>query len=383
MQDIVAQLTTIWNGAINYGVPFVITLSIVVFVHEYGHYWVARRCGVKIVSFSIGMGPEIFGRTDKKGTRWKFSLLPIGGYVQMFGDADPSSATVSDDAKALSAEERSVAFFAQNVWKRLAIIAAGPGSNYLFAFVVLLGMFTIFGKPVQLPIFDSVTQGSAAEQAGLLPGDKVISVDGDKITSFYELLNKTELNLGTPMTLVVERKGELKTIAVTPRIIETTDRLGNHVKKPRIGVTSMPKTERYESISPLQAVGETFAYIGGFTRDTITVISQMIMGTRSTEDLGGALRIAKISGEIAQTRDIGWFVEFLVKISLSLGFINLMPVPLLDGGHIFFYLIEAVRRRPLPERFQEYAARLGLGLVLSLMAFTLWNDMIFLKWIPK
>ena len=148
MQDIVAQLTMLWNGAINYGVPFVVTLSIVVFVHEYGHYWVARRCGVKIVSFSIGMGPEIFGRTDKKGTRWKFSLLPIGGYVQMFGDADPSSATVSGDAKALSAEDRSVAFFAQNVWKRLAIIAAGPGSNYLFAFVVLLGMFTIWrGQP--------------------------------------------------------------------------------------------------------------------------------------------------------------------------------------------------------------------------------------------
>lgn len=383
MQDIVALLTTIWNGAINYGVPFIVTLSIVVFVHEFGHYWVARRCGVKVISFSIGMGPEIFGFTDRSGTRWKFSVLPIGGYVQMFGDADPSSATVSDGAKALSVEERSVAFFAQNVWKRLAIIAAGPGANYLFAFVVLVGMFSFFGKPVQLPIFDSVVPGSAAEQAGLQPGDKVVSIDGEKITSFYELLQKTELNLGTPMQLQIDRKGELKDVAVTPRIVETKDRLGNPVKKPRIGVTSMPKTERYEPINPLQAIGESLAYIGGFTRDTVTVLGQMIMGTRSTEDLGGALRIAKYSGDIAQTRDIGWYIDFLVRISISLGFINLLPIPLLDGGHIFFYLIEAVRRRPLPERFQEYAARLGLGLVLSLMAFTLWNDLVFLKWIPK
>lgn len=383
MQDIVTHLQTVGNALLTYGVPFVVTLSIVVFVHEFGHYWVARRCGVKVISFSIGMGPEIFGFTDKSGTRWKFSLLPIGGYVQMFGDADPSSATVSDDAKALSAAERSVAFFAQTVWKRLAIIAAGPGANYLFAFVVLVAMFSFFGKPVQQPIFDSIVPGSAAEQAGLLPGDRVVSIDGEKITSFHELINKTQVNVGTPMQLLIDRKGELKSVAVTPRMVEAKDRFGNTTKMARMGVTSMPKTERYETINPLQAVWEALAYIGGFTRDTVTVLGQMIMGTRSTDDLGGALRIAKYSGDIAQTRDIGWYIDFLVRISISLGFINLLPIPLLDGGHIFFYLIEAVRRRPLPERFQEYAARLGIGLVLSLMAFTLWNDMVFLKWIPK
>jgi regulator of sigma E protease len=382
MQALLAKLQEMLGAFADYGVPFVVTLSIVVFVHEFGHYWVARRCGVKVISFSIGMGPEIFGRTDKSGTRWKFSLLPIGGYVQMFGDADPASATVDAEAKAMPEDERKVAFFAQNVYKRIAIIAAGPGANYLFALIVLFGMFSFFGVPYTPPILDSVTEGGAAFTAGLKPGDKVLSVDGVKINKFSELQHMTALNLGAPMQLSIARGTELLQIAITPKIVDVTDRLGNQVKMPRMGVTTTTRTESYEKIGPVQAVQESFDYVWGFTRDTMTVIGQMIMGTRSTEDLGGALRIAKISGDIVKTRDVGWYIEFIVKISISLGFINLLPIPLLDGGHIFFYLLEAVRRKPVHERVQEYAARLGLGIVLCMMIFTLWNDLHFLKWWP-
>lgn len=369
----------ILNLITDYLLPFVVTLSIVVFVHEFGHFWVARRCGVKVLSFSIGMGPEIFGRTDKHGTRWKFSALPIGGYVQMFGDADPASATVDENAKAMAEADRRVAFFAQNVWKRLAIIAAGPAANYLFALVVLFGMFVTFGQPITPPILDTIIENSAAAEAGLQPGDKVLSVDGQKINKFSELQRMTLLNVGASMQLEIKRKGEVILLSVTPKVVDAVDRFGNHRQMPRLGVTTMTRTEDYQKLSLTEAVGESFATVRDVTSDTLTVIGQMIMGTRGTEDLGGPLRIAKISGDVVKTKEPGDYIWLLVMLSVNLGFVNLFPIPLLDGGHIFFYLIEAIRRKPLSERVQEYAARFGLGLVLTLMVFTLWNDLVQLK----
>lgn len=369
----------ILNLITDYLLPFVVTLSIVVFVHEFGHFWVARRCGVKVLSFSIGMGPEIFGRTDKHGTRWKFSALPIGGYVQMFGDADPASATVDENAKAMAEADRRVAFFAQNVWKRLAIIAAGPAANYLFALVVLFGMFVTFGQPITPPILDTIIENSAAAEAGLQPGDKVLSVDGQKINKFSELQRMTLLNVGASMQLEIKRKGEVILLSVTPKVVDAVDRFGNHRQMPRLGVTTMTRTEDYQKLSLTEAVGESFATVRDVTSDTLTVIGQMIMGTRGTEDLGGPLRIAKISGDVVKTKEPGDYIWLLVMLSVNLGFVNLFPIPLLDGGHIFFYLIEAIRRKPLSERGQEYAARFGLGLVLTLMVFTLWNDLVQLK----
>lgn len=369
----------ILNLITDYLLPFVVTLSIVVFVHEFGHFWVARRCGVKVLSFSIGMGPEIFGRTDKHGTRWKFSALPIGGYVQMFGDADPASATVDENAKTMAEADRRVAFFAQNVWKRLAIIAAGPAANYLFALVVLFGMFVTFGQPITPPILDTIIEKSAAAEAGLQPGDKVLSVDGQKINKFSELQRMTLLNVGASMQLEIKRNDEVILLSVTPKVVDAVDRFGNHRQMPRLGVTTMTRTEDYQKLSLTEAVGESFATVRDVTRDTLTVIGQMIMGTRGTEDLGGPLRIAKISGDVVKTKEPGDYIWLLVMLSVNLGFVNLFPIPLLDGGHIFFYLIEAIRRKPLSERVQEYAARFGLGLVLTLMVFTLWNDLVQLK----
>jgi regulator of sigma E protease len=372
-------MSTILALLADYALPFVVTLSIVVFVHEFGHFWVARRCGVKVLSFSIGMGKELFGRTDKHGTRWKFSLLPIGGYVQMFGDADPASATVDEAAKAMPEAEQRVAFFAQNVYKRLAIIAAGPAANYLFAVIVLFGMFSVWGQPYTPPIVDSVVENSAAASVGLQPGDVVLRVDGQPINKFAELQRMTMLNVGAVMQLEIRRKDEIKQVAITPKVVDAVDRFGNHRPMPRLGVTTMTRTEHYQKMGIGAAFAQSFITVWEMTRDTLTVIGQMIMGTRSTEDLGGPLRIAKISGDVVKTREIGDYLWFLVMLSVNLGFVNLLPVPLLDGGHIFFYTLEALRRRPVSERVREYAARLGLGIVGSLMAFTLWNDLVQMK----
>lgn len=383
MQGIPAFFEHTYDYAVNYGIPFIITLSIVVFVHEFGHFWVARRCGVKVLSFSIGMGPEIFGFTDKTGTRWRFSLFPIGGYVQMFGDADPASATVDEQAKAMPEAERRYAFFAQNVYKRIAIIFAGPAMNYIFAFVVLFGMYSLVGQPYQLPIIDSVVEKSAAAEAGLKPGDRILAVDGEKIAKFSELVDKTMASGGKTLQLAVQRGDEALTVAVTPRMTEVQDKLGHQVSRPKLGITRLAKTEGYEKMGVGEAFTQSISYIVDFTDNTLTTIWEMLTGKRGTEDLGGPLRIAQISGEVAKTRDVGIFMDFLVKISISLGFVNLLPIPLLDGGHIFFYLLEAVRRRPMSERFREYASRVGLGIVLSVMIFALWNDSVAMHILPR
>lgn len=356
--------------------PFIVVLSIVVFVHEYGHFWVARRCGVKVESFSIGMGKEIFGYTDKHGTRWRYSWLPIGGYVQMFGDADPTSFGADEKAAAAMTDEaRKVAFFAQNVWKRIAIIAAGPGANYLFAFLAWFVFVLFVGKPLVPTVIENFPKVSAAAEAGMQVGDRIISADGEAVSDFESLTRLIRLNTGTPMLLEFVRNGEVKQVTVTPKLDKDT-------KIPRLGIEATKKAEHYKSLSPGEAVVESFDTVWGITRDTLSILGQMIVGKRSAEEMGGPLRIAKLSGDIAKTKDIGNAVWFIVLISVSLGLINLFPIPLLDGGHIFFYLIEAVRRRPLPQRTQEYAARIGFGTVLFIMGFTLWNDLVSLKILP-
>jgi regulator of sigma E protease len=368
------------NVAVNYILPFVVTLTIVVFVHEFGHFWVARRCGVRILVFSIGMGKEIFGRTDKRGTRWKFSWLPLGGYVQMYGDADPTSATVDQEAVTKMTEvDRREAFFAKNVWQRIAIIVAGPAANYLFAIVALIALFLIFGQPMTPPLVNSVTENSAAATAGIKPGDLILSVDEKEISKFSELQRFILLNVGKPMALKIKRGTDILTLSVTPKLDEQTDRFGNKQMRPRLGVTTLVQTEEYRRLNLWEAVHESFATTGRMTVDTVTVIGQMIIGTRGTEDVGGPLRIAQISGDIVKTREIGDFVMFLVLLSVNLGFVNLLPIPLLDGGHIFFYLIEAIRGRPLSEETRNFAAHLGLTIVGSLMLFALFNDLVHLK----
>lgn len=368
-------LSTISQGG-HYLIPFLIVLSVVVFVHEFGHFWVARLCGVKIETFSIGFGPEIFGWHDKHGTRWRVAWLPLGGYVKMFGDADPTSFGPSEDAPKMTEAEKKIAFFSQPVRKRFAIVAAGPGFNYLFAIIVLAGLFMVNGQPYTAPVVSTVLENSPAEKAGFKPADKILSVDGDVVESFEALQRMIALNAGTQVAVVIERDGTTLDIAITPELVKTKDRLGMEHSVGRLGLSS---TERvFRDLGPFAAIRESVVETWKITAGTLRGVGQMIMGIRGTDELGGPLRIAEMSGKVAQDGVFALF-WFIVVISINLGLINLFPVPLLDGGHLLFYIAEGLRGRPVGERIQEYGARLGAFLVLSLMVFATWNDLVHLR----
>ncbi|MGE3622270.1 MAG: RIP metalloprotease RseP [Bdellovibrionales bacterium] len=360
---------------IHYIIPFIIVISVVVFVHEFGHYWVARRCGVKIETFSLGFGPEIFGRTDKRGTRWKVSWLPLGGYVKMFGDANPAS---TPDAKVLEMthDEKRVSFFHQSVNKRMAVIVAGPAANYIFAIIVLALLFMFSGQPFTPALIGGVLENSAAARAGIQPGDRVLTADGGTISRFEDIKRIVALNPGTPIAVEVDRAGQNLTFTLTPEIVDVTDNFGGTHKIGRIGITS-DKLE-YIKQPPVEAIRQSFIETWNLTASTLKAVGQMVVGARGTEEVGGPLRIAEMSGKIAQEGAIT-LIWFIAVISINLGLINLFPVPLLDGGHLVFYLMERLRGKPLSLRIQEAGANCGMVLVAALMVFATWNDLVHLK----
>ncbi len=370
------HLSSLWELAVHYAVPFVVVLSVVVFAHEFGHYWVARRCGVRVETFSIGFGREIFGFNDKHGTRWSVAWLPLGGYVKMFGDSDPASSAPSESVKTMTAEEKKVAFWHQSVSKRMAIVAAGPAANYIFAIVVLAAVFWVNGKPYTPPVVEKVMEASAAERAGIMPGDEILSIDGEKMESFEDIRRTIALNLGNKAVIELNRDGTEMAIEASPDVTRITDRLGGEHVSGRLGITSSAIEHR--QLSPLEAIAQSFVETWNMTAGTLKGVGQMIMGTRGSEELGGPLRIAEMSGKVAKD-GLDTIVWFMAVISINLGLINLFPIPLLDGGHLAFYLVEAARGKPLSERAQEYGARLGLALVLSLMLFATWNDLVHLR----
>ena len=365
----------ILNGLWHYAVPFLLVLTILVFVHEWGHYWVARRCGVKIEVFSFGMGPELCGFNDREGTRWRLSLLPLGGYVKMFGDAGAAS-TPRDDIEEMTPEEKAVSFHHQSLLKRAAIVAAGPVANFLFAVVVLAVLFMTAGQPFTPADIGSVKPGSAAEAAGLLAGDLIVAIDGRSIERFEEVKSTVSMAPGQKLALTVERAGQRLTLTATPQSSVVTDRFGNTYTIGLLGITR-PGLD-YRRHDPATAVWQALRETWDLTTSTLTGVGQMIAGVRGTDDLGGPLRIAQMSGEVAQTGIVA-LVWFLAVLSVNLGLINLFPIPLLDGGHLLFYGFEAIRGRPLDERMQEYGFRIGLALVLSLMVFATWNDLVHLR----
>jgi regulator of sigma E protease len=359
----------------HYALPFIVVISIVVFVHEFGHYWVARQCGVRIETFSIGFGREIFGWTDKRGTRWKVSWLPFGGYVKMFGDA--SAASTPDAAvHSMSDEEKRVSFYHQHVDKRMAVVVAGPASNYLFAILVLALLFMFQGQPYTSPDISTVTEGGVAAEAGLQPGDHVLTVDGHEVERFEDIKRIIALNAGTPVDITLLRGAEPVKVTLTPQVVTTTDRFGGEHKLGRIGI--MSSTLEYKKWPPVKALRQSLNETWNLTAGTFQAIGQMIMGTRGTEELGGPLRIAEMSGNVASDGIVS-LIWFMAVISVNLGLINLFPVPLLDGGHLAFYLMERFRGRPIGEKVQEIGARIGMVMVLSLMVFATWNDLVHLK----
>lgn len=354
---------------------FLLVLTVLVFVHELGHYLVARRNGVRIETFSIGFGPELFGWTDRVGTRWKISALPLGGYVKMFGDSDPAS-TPSSELRSMTEEEKAVSFHHKRLGQRAAVVVAGPLANFVFAIVTLSILFATAGQSFTPPDVGAVQPDSAAARAGFQPGDMILSIDGGGIERFEEIRSIVSIEPGQPLTFVVRREGREVTLTATPDVKEVTDRFGNTHRIGLLGI--MRAGAEYKRHDPITAVWQAGREVAGMISGTFTALGQMVEGSRGTEELGGPLRIAQMSGEVAQS---GWYplIWFMTFLSVNLGLINLFPVPLLDGGHLMFYALEGLRGRPLGARAQEYGFRIGLALVLTLMVFATWNDLVQLR----
>lgn len=431
-----------------YIIPFFVVLMVVVFIHEYGHYKVAQWCGVKSDAFSIGFGPEIFGWQDKRGTRWKLSLIPLGGYVKFRGDADPSSATVDEEALAsMSAAEREGSFPAASLPRRAAIVSAGPIFNFILAAVLFGGLAFFVGVPTDRPVIDEVEEGSQAEEAGFRPGDKlsavngqpvdafsalalaardangepitveverdgapltlpfaftppiivqsvrtdgaaaaagieqgdvVTAVNGKKIALFEELRDAVLASEGKPITVAVLREGEALEFSVAPEMREIRDEQGEIVTRYLLGVTHSSTLGMYaplESASLLEAAETGVSQTYGVLSGTVFFIYELFAGRGDVGDLGGPIRIAEFSGQAAE-RGFSSLITLMAVLSASIGLINLFPIPVLDGGHLLFYAIEAIRGKPLNERAQEIGLTIGFALIITLMLFATYNDVI-------
>lgn len=369
--------TWIWANI----VPFLFVLTIVVFFHELGHFLVARWCGVAVKVFSVGFGPELIGFTDRKGTRWRLSAIPLGGYVKFLGDETVASTPDREGVAAMSAEDRSKSFPAKSVGARAAIVAAGPLANFLLAIVIFAVIFSVYGRETMTPRVDGVVPGSAAEIAGFEAGDLVVEIDGRAIASFTELQRIVTVMAGETLSVVVERDGRQVMLQVTPELIEDTDRFGNKFRVGRLGVQRSPSgpediiTETFSiPQATILAVQETWFV----TERTVGYLAAVIAGRESPDQLGGPIRVAEVSAQVATIGFIA-LINLAAILSISIGLINLFPIPMLDGGHLVFYAIEAIRGKPLSERVQDIGFRIGLAAVLMLMIFATWNDIVHLS----
>ncbi len=446
--------TNVWT----YAGTFLLVLSILVFVHEWGHYIVARLCGVRVESFSIGFGKELFGRYDKHGTRWKFSLIPLGGYVKMFGDTDPASAghteTVGEGLKArpLSPDERKVAFFAKPVWQRALIVFAGPAINFIFAIILLAGLYMFYGQPVTPPTAAAIIKDSAADKAGFEPHDRVIAIDGVPVKRFEDIRQTVMVALDTPMTFTIQRGDKEIELEATPKRETFSDRFGFEHARGVLGLLGAvngfglknviaidgakitnedqavagfkksydrnmevtfkgiegekdstlivrpfkrlnekldtPEEGKDKMIIISEKVGDDIVKHGvgsalveavretkEVTVGTLTALGQIVTGTRSAKELGGLIRIGAMAGDMAQAGIIA-VITFTALLSINLGLINLFPIPVLDGGHLVFYALEALKGSPVPERAQEYAFRLGFTILIGIMVFANLSDIL-------
>jgi regulator of sigma E protease len=370
---------TLSHGLIGYAVPFLFVLTIVVFFHELGHFLVARWAGVRVLTFSLGFGPELVGFNDRHGTRWKISAVPLGGYVKFFGDDTEASTPSTETLASMTDEERKGSFHHKKVGPRAAIVAAGPIANFLLAIVIFTVMFTFFGKPSTTARVDKIEANSAAASAGFQVGDIVTSIDGTKIESFTDMQRVVAVHAGDKLTFTVKRGDQVMQLSGTPELRELKDPFGNVHRQGVLGITRQTAagdvlTERVDPATALWlGVKETWFVIDR----TLSYIGGVFTGREAADQVGGPLRIAQISGQVA-TIGIVALINLAAVLSISIGLLNLFPVPLLDGGHLLFYAVEAVRGRPLSERAQEMGFRIGLGLVLMLMVFATYNDILHL-----
>ncbi|WP_068316350.1 RIP metalloprotease RseP [Polycladidibacter hongkongensis] len=363
-------------GPLGVILPFLFVLTVVVFFHELGHFWVARRCGVKVLTFSVGFGPELIGRNDKLGTRWKLCAIPLGGYVKFAGDENAASMPSREDIAKMDEQTRRTAFFAKPVWQRALVVAAGPFANFLLAIVIFASMLFFFGRMETAPYVDKVMPNTAAQEAGLAAGDLIVRIDGEAIDSFSQLQRIVSASAGQALQMEVERNGELVGLEVTPRRTEVSDRFGNKTSVGQLGVQRSTTAEQL--VHRQYGLGE--AVVGGVKETWFVIartggyIGDMFTGKEDTSQLGGPIRVAQISGQVAS---LGFLplLNLCAVLSVSIGLLNLLPVPVLDGGHLMFYAYEAVRGKPLDERIQEIGFRIGITLVLFLMIFASWNDL--------
>lgn len=363
-----------FGSVFGYLIPFLFVLTIVVFFHELGHFLVGRWCGVQVDVFSLGFGPEVAGFVDRKGTRWRLAAIPLGGYVKFHGDVNAASIQTEAATAGMAEAEKAVTFSAQSVRKRAAIVAAGPIANFVLAIVIFSGTFYVQGKPVLLPRVETVVPGSAAANAGFVAGDYVLSIDATPIESFADMQRIISAASQMPLTFRVERGDATVTLTATPERKDVVGPFGTS----RIGVlgvsaSSNPADFKTERLSLLQSVSTAATETWFVVDRTASYIGGLFVGRETTTQISGPIRIAEVSGEVAKI-GLGALLNLAAILSISIGLINLVPVPLLDGGHLMYFAFEAVRGRPMSEKAQEFGFRIGLAIVSMLMIFATYND---------
>ena len=378
--NFMSSISTLGWGVVGYVIPFLFVLTVVVFFHELGHFLVARWNGVRVLVFSIGFGPELFGFNDRHGTRWKLSAIPLGGYVKFFGDENAASVPDHEAAAAMNSAERKQSFVHQPVGPRAAIVVAGPLANFVLAIAIFAGLFMLFGKQSTAARVESIQPESAAAAAGFQPGDLVVSINGRSIDSFSEMQQIVSTSAGETLTIEVERGGTRVTLKAVPALKEVKDNFGNIHRMGVLGISRSiaPSELKMEPVGPATAVWLGIKETWNIVETTLTYVGRIVVGRDNADQLGGPIMIAQVSGQVA-TLGVAAIMHFVAVLSVSIGLLNLFPVPLLDGGHLLFYALEFVRGRPLSERAQEIGFRIGFALVAALMVFATKND-IFRLW---
>ncbi len=370
---------TIW-GYLSFPLAFLFVLTVVVFVHEMGHFLVARWCGVTVQTFSIGFGKEVWGFYDRHGTRWRLAWIPLGGYVKFMDDENAASAPSRDALDRMTPEQRAGAFHAKPVWQRAAVVAAGPIANFLLAIAIFAIIYSIVGVRLTEARVDEVIPDTPAAKVGFKPGDVIAAIDGTPISGFNELQRIVGTSPGRSLVFTVKRDGGLIDLTAVPEVREDPGDVTGINRRVVIGIKGVrrPQEVGTRSVGPIEAVGLGISETKFIVTSTLGYLADVVAGRQKADQLGGPIRIAEVSGQVAKV-GIEALIHLIAVLSVSVGLINLFPIPLLDGGHLMFYAVEAIRRRPLSERSQEIGFRIGLAVVLSLMVFATLNDIPILK----
>ena len=378
--SLISQVFGGFWGMLSVAVPFLFVLTVVVFIHELGHFLVARWCGVRVQAFSIGFGREIFGFFDKHGTRWKLCWIPLGGYVKFMDDENAASMPSRDALDRMTPEDRASSFHGKSLAQKSAIVAAGPIANFILAVALFTGIFTIAGVLVTLPRVDEVVADSPAAQAGFRAGDLILSIDGTAIESFSDMQRIASTSAEQLLTFVVDRAGKEVTLKATPKLSEVPDGFGGKIRVGLLGIkrAAVPTDWQYKRYGPLDAVVLAVKESYFVVERNLVYLRDVITRKESADQLGGPIRIADVSGKVASAGIVP-LLHLTAVISVSIGLLNLFPIPMLDGGHLLFYGIEAIRRKPLSERTQEIGFKIGIAFVLMLMVFATWNDLGIVK----